>query len=59
MGKADTSTREERLAAQLRANLKRRKAQNREKEARENAARTTSQAEDSQAPPLPKGESTG
>lgn len=65
MGKADDPapeerpSREERLAAQLRANLKRRKAQSREMEGRARAPHHASEADDSAAAPLPKDESTG
>ncbi len=58
MGKDDALSREERLAAQLRANLKRRKAQSRA-QARQMDAKGTEDAGDSPEPPLPKGESTG
>jgi len=60
MGKDDARsreeqpTREERLAARLRENLKRRKVQSRQM-----AAKGTLDAGDSPEPPLPKGESTG
>jgi|GEM_PF-1642290 len=56
---AKRPAREERLAAQLRENLKRRKAQNREKASREIEARADDGGDDTQARPLPNGESTG